>query len=238
MTNEELVAAFPECEHIKREHVAPLVERVFAECKTYREIHSVVWYYLTDLWPKPKGVKWDDPIRQEWSDYIVGNYKTDMRPIPEWTKRLEDEFFARNGELHTLEEACQLAADEWARMIFGNHVQNNGDKSDAGGMAMVLGTLAKDKASRGIDSKVVEKFRELCKEFYLSGCRVDEDKYGWRKDEPYCDYHPNESLSNLLLKAGVPEKSIGSICPWKTGITINERDHSVRIGGYQTERFI
>lgn len=237
MTNEELVAAFPECERIKREQVAPLVERVFAECKTYREIHSVVWYYLTDLWPEPKGVKWDDPIRMEWSDYIVGNYKTNVKPLPDWTKRLEDEFFARNGELHTLEEACQIAADEWARMIFGNHVQNNGDKSDAGGMAMVLGTLAKDKASRGIDSKVVEKFRTLCKEFYLGGC-ICEDEYGKHKSEPYCDYHPNTPLAELLLKAGVPEERIGSICPWKTGININERDHSVRIGGYQTERFI
>lgn len=31
MTNEELTAAFPECERIKREQVAPFVEQVFNE---------------------------------------------------------------------------------------------------------------------------------------------------------------------------------------------------------------
>ena len=103
---------------------------------------------------------------------------------------------------------------------------------------MVLGTLAKDKAKRGISSEVVERFRKLCKEYYLGGCRVDEDKYGWCKCEPYCDYHPNSALSDLLSDAGVSESSIGSICPWKTGITIDERDHAVIVRGYQTERYI
>ena len=237
MTNEELTAAFPECERIKREQVAPLVERVFAECKTYREIHSVVWYYCTDLWPEPKGVKWEDPIHQEWSDYIVGNYKTNVNPLPDWTKLLEDEFFARNGELHTMDEACQIAADEWTRMIFGTHIQDNGDTSEAGGWSMMLGTLVKDKASRGINNKTIEKFRTLCKDFYLGGC-VRQTKYGPHKDEPYCDHHPNSALADLLLEAGVPEDSVGNICPWKTGISVDERDHAVIVRGYQRENYI
>ena len=136
-----------------------------------------------------------------------------------------------------MDEACQLAADEWARMIFGNHIQNNGDQSDAGGMVMVLGTLVKDKASRGIGQDTIEKFRKLCKEFYLGGC-IRQTKYGPHKDDPYCDYHPNSALADLLLEAGVPEDSVGNICPWKTGITVDERDHAVIVRGYQKERFI
>jgi hypothetical protein len=45
-------------------------------------------------------------------------------------------------------------------------------------------------------------------------------------------------LDRLLEQAGVPNDSIGSICPWKTGITVDERDHTVIVRGYQKERYI
>lgn len=77
----------------------------------------------------------------------------------------------------------------------------------------------------------------LFKHYYLGGC-IYEDRIGKLRAEPYCDYGPNSPLADLLLKAGVPEERVGGICPWKTGITINERDNSVIIRGYQTERFI
>lgn len=238
MTNEELTAAFPECERIKREQVVPFVEQVFNEVESWRQIGYKIKGLCQKLWPKPQGVKWEDPLHQEWSHYFYGNWETNQKDFDNWTDLLEDEYLRRTGERHTMDEACQIAADEWARMIFGNHIQNNGDQSDAGGMAMVLGTLVKDKASRGIDKDTIEKFRKLCKEFYLGGCRVDEDKYGWRKSEPYCDYHPNSALADLLLEAGVPEESVGNICPWKTGISVDERDHAVIVRGYQTEKYI
>ena len=103
---------------------------------------------------------------------------------------------------------------------------------------MALGTLAKERAKRGISSEVIERFRKLCKEYYLGGCRYEESKYGWRKSEPYCDYGPNDALGRLLEQAGVPNDSIGCIAPWKTGITIDERDHAVIVRGYQKERYI
>ncbi|MBQ8095556.1 MAG: hypothetical protein IJ243_00500 [Prevotella sp.] len=235
MTNEELTAAFPECERIKREQVAPIVEQVMNEVESWREISWGVKKSCKELWPEPE---YRTDAYNEWGHYFYGDWKTGQKDFDTWVKLLEDEYLQRTGERRTLDEACQLAADEWTRMIFGNHVQNNGDQSDAGGMAMVLGTLAKDKASRGIGSEVVEKFRTLCKEFYIGGCRVDEGKYGWRVNEPYCDYHPNSPLADLLLKAGVPEKSVGNICPWKTGISVDDRDHAVIVRGYQTERYI
>lgn len=239
MTTEELIQAFPECEKIKREDIAECITKAMTEERFYAEASDKVYRKAHELWPYQRGLKDDDPERVAYKAYFWGDIlKGVVSPFKEWQKTFEAEFIAQHGQVRTFDEACQIAADEWARMIFGNHVQNNGDKSDAGGMAMALGTLAKDKASRGIDSKVVEKFRKLCKEFYLGGCVCEDDYYGKRKEEPYCDYHPNPALADLLLKAGVPKKSIGSICPWKTGITINERDHAVRIGGYQTERFI
>ncbi len=239
MTNEELIQAFPECEKVKRDDMRQCIIEAIEQDKFYLVASTKVYNKAHKLWPYNREWKDEDAEHQAYKLYFWGDWNGTESPFDVWLRKtFEEEFIERHGQAHTFEEACQLAADEWARMIFGNHVQNNGDKSDAGGMAMVLGTLAKDKASRGIDSKVVEKFRKLCKEFYLGGCVCEDDYYGKRKEEPYCDYHPNTPLADLLLKAGVPEKSIGSICPWKTGITINERDHSVRIGGYQTERFI
>lgn len=237
MTNEQLAAAFPECERIKKEQVVPFVEQVFNEVESWRQIGCKMKLLCQDLYPKPKGVKWEDPLYQEWNHYFYGDYKTDQKDFDNWTDLLKNEYLQRTGERRTMDEACQIAADEWARMIFGNHIQGNGDKSYAGGMAMVLGTLVKDKDSRGISSEVIEKFRKLCKEYYLGGCRR-EDEYGWTKSEPYCDYHPNSALADLLLEAGVPEDSVGNICPWKTGITVDERDHAVIVRGYQKERFI
>lgn len=199
-----------------------------ASDKVYKKAH--------DLWPYKREWRDKNPEYEAYNLYFWNDWHR-KSPFKEWLRKLEDEFIERHGQVHTFEEACQLAADEWARMIFGNHIQNNGDQSDAGGLAMVLGTLAKGKASRGISSNIIEKFRKLCKEYYLGGC-IYEDEYGKRVKEPYCDYDPNSPLADLLLKAGVPKERVGGICPWKTGITINERDNSVIIRGYQTERFI
>ena len=238
MTNEQLAAAFPECERIKKEQVVPFVEQVFNEVESWRQIGYKMKLLCQELWPKPKGVKWEDPLHQEWKHYFYGDYETDQKDFDNWTKLLENEYLQRTGERRTMDEACQIAADEWTRMIFGNHVQNNGDQSDAGGMAMVLGTLVKDKASRGISSEVIERFRKLCKEYYLGGCRYNDGKYGRVNCEPYCDYGPNSALRRLLEQAGVPDNSIGCICPWKTGIAVDERDHAVIVRDYQKERFI
>lgn len=211
MTNQELIQAFPECELVKRSDMFQCIIEAMDQERFYCNASKRVFKKAKDLWP----------YKREWSDFR------------EWLRMLEDEFIKRHGQVHTFEEACQLAADEWVRMIFGFHTQDNGTD----GIMMQLGTLVKEEARRDIDIEVVEKFRTLCRDYYLGGC-IYEFEYGKRRAELYCDYYPNSPLANLLLKAGVQKENVGFICPWKTGITINERDNAVCISGYQTERFI
>ncbi len=238
MTTDELIQAFPECEKIKREDIAECINKAMTEERFYAEASDKINSKANELWPYQRGLK-DYSERVAYDAYFWGDIHQGVKsPFRKWLETFETEFIAQHGQVRTFDEACQTAADEWARMIFGNHVQNNGDKSYAGGLAMVLGTLAKDKASSGISSDIIEKFRKLCKEYYLGGCRYKKDKYGWMESTPHCDYGPNGALSRLLDQAGVPHDRLGSICPWKTGITINQRDNSVCIHGYQTARYI
>jgi len=233
-TDEELMAAFPECDRIKREQAAPIVVQVMNEVDSWRKLRYTIQARLQEqYWQEPDN--YDSAEHKAWQEYFYG--WNDNR-FEKWAKLVEWEYVYRHGQRHTMDEACQIAADEWTRMIFGNHIQDNGDQSDTGGLTMVLGTLAKDKAKRGISSEVIERFRKLCKEYYLGGCRYNDGKYGCVKSEPYCDYGHNGALGRLLEQAGVPDDSIGSICPWKTGITVDERDHAVIVRGYQKERYI
>lgn len=228
MTDEELMTVFPECDRIKRAQAAPILTQVMNEVDSWRKIRYTIQARLQEqFWPEPE---YGSEEYKEWQKYFYG--WSDNR-FEKWTTLVEWEYVYRHGQRHTMEEACQIAADEWTRMIFGSHVQDNGDHSDTGGLTMVLGTLAKDKDRRDIRSEVIEKFRKLCKEFYLHAYKDE-----WRINEPYCDYGPNSALADLLKEAGVPEQCIGNICPWKTGITIDERDHSIIVRGYQKERYI
>lgn len=240
MTIEQLINEFPECEKIKREDIAECITKAITEEKFYREAVDKIWNKAHQLYPHYEG-RYDENNAEQnaYRSYFIRDYTTggDSR-FDEWIEKMKQLFIVLHGQVHTFEEACQIAADEWARMIFGNHVQNNGDKSDAGGLAMVLGTLAKDKANSGIGSETVEKFRKLCKEYYLGGCIYEDKEYGKIRDEPYCDYSPNMPLARLLEQAGVPDDRIGRIAPWKTGININKRDNSVCVRGYQTARYL
>ena len=240
MTIDELIQAFPECERIKREDIAECITKAMTEEKFYQEAANKIWEKAHELYPHYKGIYDGNNAEQNaYRSYFVYNYATgSLSRFDEWMKTFETEFIARHGYIHTFEEACQIAADEWTRMIFGNHIQNNGDRSENGCIAMMLGTLAKDKASSGIGDDTVEKFRKLCKEYYLGGCIYEDEEYGKMKIEPYSDYGPNAALGSLLEQAGVPHDRIGSITPWKTGININKRDNSVCVRGYQTARYL
>lgn len=231
MTNEEIINAFPECERIKKADVAECISKVFDEVKFYREVDYYIRRHCFKFWPEP--TNYSTEYAKEHGNYFYGDYDNKDFRFRNWIKQIEQEFIQRNGQHRTFDEACQLAGDEWARMIFGNHIQNNGDQSDAGGIAMVLGTLAKDKAKSGYDSEVINKFRSLIADEYRKHGHND---HYW--SAPYCDYHPNETLGNALIEAGCDEHDVGSMCPWKTGITIDDRDGSVCIRGYRTEKYL
>lgn len=237
MTNEELIRAYPydKVGYIKVQQVTHIVNKVFDECKCYREIRGMVIDFCLGFWPEPKHAKWDDPIYQEWSHYFWGDYEKNQHDFDNWLKKMQDEFLLRNGARHTLVEACQLAADEWTRMIFGVHIQDNGDKSESGFFGMMLATIVKDKAAKKATPEIIEKFRSLCRDYYLSGCIYEPTNH---RCEPYCDYHPNSPLADLLIKAGMKADDIGFLCPVKTGILIDDRDYTVVVRGYQTERYI
>ena len=240
MTIEQLINEFPECEKIKREDIAECITKAMTEEKFYQEAVDKIWKKAHELYPHYDG-RYDenDDEQNAYRSYFVCDYATGgLSRFDEWMEMMRQLFVDMHGQVHTFEEACQIASDEWTRMIFGNHIQNNGDQSNAGGLAMVLGTLAKDKASRGISSNVIEKFRKLCKDYYLGGCIFEDKEYGKMKIEPYSDYGPNTALGKLLVQSGVSPDRIGSITPWKTGITINRRDNSVCVRGYQTARYM
>lgn len=238
MTNEELIQAFPECEKIKREDIAECITKAMTEERFYAEASDKIYRKAFELWPNQCG-KYDDPERVARRAYFVGDILKGVEtPFKKWLETFKTEFIAQHGQVRTFDEACQTAADEWVRMIFGHHVQNNGDQSGSGGLAMVLGTLAKDMASRDYGKDVIDKFRSLMADHYRGGCRWMCDDGTEYRDEPDVDYNPSPSLFGLLVKAGCKEDDANNMCPWKTGITINRRDNSVCVLGYQTARYI
>ena len=242
MTNEELLGMFPECEKIKREDIAECVIKVMNEERFYSKASEKVYHRAYELYPQVKG-KYDekDPEQNARRLYFYGDpWEGIKSPLNEWIKTMEQEFIDRYGEVHTFDEACGIAADEWMRMIFGTHIQDNGDKSDAGGMAMMMGTTVKEEAKKGYGDDVISKARNLMKDYYLNDCIPEENRgksLKWPRP-PYCDYGPNQELFDILVRAGCSERDASNMCPWKTGIEIDRRDNSVRVRGYQTARYL
>lgn len=227
ITNEGFVMLFPECTYIKCSDIEPLIQTLFEECKDYREINEKVKDYCWKYYPRP------DTKSEEYDTYLEYYNK-----VTEWIEHIKREYVERKGYKHPFEEACLIAAHEWARMIFGIHVQNNGDKTKAGNNLSYIATLTKEKAKENIDTKVVGKFITLMAEYYNSGCK-DKKISDYSIDiEPYCDYHPNSPLRNILIKSGVDKAKVDKICPWKTGITIDKIDYAVAVRGYQTIEYL
>lgn len=231
------------------------------EANTYW--YDVLWEYVEDApydtIPRNNGT-WDEEspefkawrrssnVRSAWSQakYICG---------------LEYAWVEKNGKANTNEEAAKKAADKWCEVIFGNHIQDNGAmyEDHAGGfMACALGTLLADKAKESITKEMVTKAHELFEGYYLHQMHYrdtdDEKDMDWlRKTLPtdgqdfewrygfhdlYCDYGPGWPMYMILLHAGIPEKNIDSICPWKTGINIRKEDNAVMYNTYQHQEEI
>ena len=161
MTTEELIQAFPECEKIKREDIAECITKAMTEERFYAEASDKVYNKAYELWPYQRGLKDDDPERVAYEAYFWGDILKGVEaPFKKWQETFKTEFIAQHGQVRTFDEACQTAADEWARMIFGNHIQNNGDQSDAGGLAMVLGTL-KNRTAQKARWQNIKRMRTL-----------------------------------------------------------------------------
>lgn len=174
---------------------------------------------------------------------------------------LSEQWVEVNGYAHTDEEAAKIAADKWCELIFGWHLQDNGaiNENHGGGFyACALGTILANNAKEGLSEDVKVKAHNLFYEYYLRGIKFQKDgkmkhidwlvenlsggsesrvswdwsRYGFSYDL-YCDYGPDTPIYLILYNAGVPENSIRSICPWKTGISIRREDNAVFYNTYQ-----
>lgn len=237
MTNDELIQAFPECERIHREDIAECVISAMEEERFYSEATNKIYRKAHELYPYCGG-RYDEENQEQNAhrNYFQGDWRNGKRsPFGDWLNAFEEEFLARHGLVHTKEEACRIVADEWVRMIFGTHIQDNGDDSESGAFGMMLGTFVKDNATRKYGEEVSKKAHEMLKRYYMNDC-VGE---GFKFPHPlHCDYGPDQALFDILVKSGVSERDADLICPWKTGIVIDPKDNSVCIRGYRTAKYM
>ena len=238
MTNEEIINAFPECERIKKTDIAECVNRLFDEVKFYNEIGDFLKKHCCTLWPGPTNFRIDRTDLDKWSNYFYGNYETKDYRFREWIESIQREFVGRHGQHRTYDEACQLAADEWARMIFGSHMQDNGDKSSEGFFGNMLATVVKNECSSDYGQDVIDCFRAAIKRHYLGDCIYEDTQHGSYRDVPDCDYHPSPSLRKALRDAGCKDGDISFMCPIKTSIIIDKIDNSVCVRGYRKVRYL
>ena len=228
---------FPECEKIKREDMRECLTSALEGERFYRDASNKMWRRAYELFPPYKGrYDRDDPGQNAYRAFFHGD-GSGAPPFAQWVRKVEDEFLARHGTVRSFGEACRLAADKWAEMIFGHHVQDNGDDSPAGGLGMTLGTMAKEMAMESCGEEERERFRSLMREYYEGGCMYESEGLSCRMT-PYCDYHPNSSLEEMLVRAGVRPLHADVMCPWKTGVESDPRDNSVVVRGYQWEERI
>ena len=232
-TNEELLAMMPEHKRVDREYMKGAIDFIMEKMPCYQDIDGYIKQCCSEAFPRPTNEQYRsrDEYCEEYRKYFYGDdyYK--------FSNAVQSEFLHRKGTRRSYEEACQIAADKWVEMIFGTHIQDNGDRTGGSEMAMMLGTIIKDEAQKRCKQEVPEKARELLKKFYLGGCMC-KGSYGDFSCAPYSDYGPNTPLYDILVEAGVDGCDAGKITPWKTGIEIDENDNAVMLQGYQTLEYI
>lgn len=171
--------------------------------------------------------------------------------------KVSEKWVEVNGKAHTADEAAKIAADKWCELIFGWHLQDNGalNESHGGGfpacaLATVLANDSKEELTEEMKVKAHELFTEYYKRLIHFNETADMDDINWLKTalkskdgefdwtygfsyDLYCDYDPSWALYLILENAGIPERHIRNICPWKTGISIRTEDNAVMYKTYQ-----
>ena len=198
-----------------------------------------------------------DPAYIQWGRY--GDIKSAWSDT-KYDLHLSEKWVDVHGKANTDEEAAKKAADKWCELIFGFHLQDNGalNESHGGGFpACALGTILANKAKEGLTDDIAAKAHDLFYEYYLRSIQYrnkggqkhikwlaetlkdetrdnpwDWNRFGFTYDL-HCDYGPDVAIYLILYHAGVPERDIRSICPWKTGISIRREDNAVFYNTYQ-----
>ena len=235
--------------------------------KTLTEANKYI-YEVLDEYVKGSyhDINWDlgRPAVEETPEYKAWRRHSNISSLWSDCKRMngiEETWVDLNGKANTNEEAAKKAADKWCELIFGRHIQDNGainEDHPGGFMACALGTLLADKSKERITDEMREKAHQLFNDYYLHNIHYDQTsdqkdlkwlnealptkgqdfdwKYGFY--DLSCDYGPGWPLYMILYHAGVPEKDIENICPWKTSIRIRREDNAVMYNTYQHQEEI
>lgn len=242
-TIEDLVNVCPKCDKVDMNKIKEMLENIFDNCEYYQDIFDYFKKYINTCFPGSdyNKYKWDSPEYDEYYKYMHGDDNNNHFGFYKWSKYVEEDFRFVKGERRTFEDACKLASDEWCKRLFGNHFQDNGALNEEHSFIMCgLGTLLKDKAQESITEEMIENTRKNLYKYFENHCeyRSKEHPEWTHHIQLYSDYGPNAPLYDILYEAGIPENEIGSICPWKTGIEIDENDNAVIIVGYQKRDYI
>ena len=220
----EVLTAFPLAGNISKDSLEESIN-IALEKKLYFQSKEMLYSLIEHLNPRPLEVDFTDG--SEYNKYW--DWRND---IGRWMRNHYLPLWKRiNGEVRTIEEACELCANIWMNKIFNVALQDNGawDDGHVGAAMNALGSVLKIDAMSEISKEMKDKAKEGIKNSYLR------NKYGRYFG---CDYHPCPELYNILLDAGVPKNKIDDICPWKTWISIMSEDNSVLVHTYQKDEYV
>jgi hypothetical protein len=242
-TIENLVNDCPKSDKVDMNKIKEMLENIFEHCDYYQDVNEYFKKYVNTCFPGSdyNKYKWDSPEYDEYYNYMMGDIDNKETSFYKWSKWVAEDFLCVKGPRRTFDEACKLAADEWCKKLFGNHFQDNGALNEEHSFIMCgLGTLLKDKANESITSEMIENTRKNLYKYFENHCeyRSKEHPEWIHHIQLYSDYGPNSPLYDILYESGIPENEIRSICPWKTGIEIDENDNAVIIVGYQKRDYI
>ena len=234
MTNQQLLEMFPKDDRIDMSVIESAIENVFTDVEHYQDVHTYMKRVCERFIPYPTDEQWREDDNQVVKDYM-GFYFKDFRAF---TVAVESEFVMRNGKRRTLREACEMAADEWIKRIFGDDPMDNGDTTGHSDMMLALGTEIKNNINKGVTKDIIEKARQLFIEYYEGRCMYTLSNGDRYQVELYSDYNPNNPLFDILVAAGLSESDAMHITPWKTGVSIDYIDNAVELIGYQKREYI
>lgn len=233
----DIIEYFPECNRVKTSDVADGIIKVFNEASEYQCLHknmNVVWQ---KYFPVPTREQWsavdgtdDDKYCREFIDYESEIFK--------WMKIVNDRYVAVNGTRRTYDEACEIAAGEWMKKLFNFGMQDNGDHSGHSDNIVMLGSMLKHSAQERVADETKENIRKEFVKYYKNHCIYTHNDGFKYYCAPSCDYDPNGPLYTILKNGGVEDKNIRSLCPWKTSISIDEKDNAVVVRGCKKEQYI
>ena len=237
-----LIQQCPKHDKVDMNKIKEMLENIFEYCEYYQDIYEYFKKYVNTCFPGSdlNKYEWDSPEYDEYYHYMQGDIDEKETSFYKWTKWVIDDFLLVKGSRRTFDEACTLAADEWCKRLFGNHYQDNGALNEEHSfMACALGTWLKTKANESITEEMIKNTRTNLYKYFQNHCMYKNKNFEYEHYiNLYSDYGPNAPLYDILFESGIPEDEIKNICPWKTGIEIDEQDNAVIIIGYQKRNYI